>query len=134
MVELPPSDLLVTELKQLNNIKGKQVQHPTNGSKDLADAVVRTIWCIYTDCIRDAIHGNFMLPYGQKFSTLRSIASAFELMKQKQLMDGDLEGMNSPLWSHDQSSIFGRGSFVRGNVRPNIETNPSSYSKKNGGF
>lgn len=39
-VRAPTSDLLVTELKQLQITKnGKNVDHPTSGSKDLADSV-----------------------------------------------------------------------------------------------
>jgi hypothetical protein len=119
MVDLPNSEVLLSEIKQLNVIKGNKIDHPSgNGSKDLADAVVRTIWCIYVDAIRDAVHGNFMLPMGQRFPTTRSIASMYDLMKE------DAQSM-SPHYGLFKSSqgqgVFGKSMIVQPNVIPNLE-------------
>lgn len=43
-VELPDHEVLKTELKQLEVIKGKKVDHPHKGSKDCADAVAGAVY------------------------------------------------------------------------------------------
>ena len=46
-VQLPKLDILTRELKELRMIKGKKVDHPTNGSKDVSDAVAGALFsCI----------------------------------------------------------------------------------------
>lgn len=124
MIEFPKNDDLVTELRQLNLVRGSKIDHPVSGSKDIADAVCRVAYCIYEDCIRDAIQGNYILPLKSKLPTIRSIASAYEYIQQDQTqfgMDGTSEifggeggGVSG---AHD---LFGNGYIVQPNVVPNI--------------
>lgn len=120
MVDLPDNEVLLTELRQLNVIKNKKIDHAEGSSKDIADAVCRTVWCIYLDSIRDAVHGKFMLPMGQQMATLRSVADALELVKN------DLRnemGAGYGIFGSAQSSgkgIFGKSMIVQPNVVPNI--------------
>lgn len=101
MVEIPKNDRLILELRQLNNIKNRKVDHPNGGSKDIADAVVRTVHCIYEDSLKDAIQGRFMLPITQQLPTQRSIITAYNAMVQ-----GDMYGYN----------VFDSAPFAGGNV------------------
>lgn len=118
MIDLPNDDKLLTELRQLSIIKNKKVEHPPEGSKDKADAVVRVAWCVYLDSIRDAVHGKFMLPTGQQLSTVRSVATAFEIMKNDMRDELPNYGIFSPAGS--SKSVFGKSTIVQGNVIPNI--------------
>jgi len=124
MIEMPLHDLLMIELRQLNLIKGKKIDHPPNGSKDLADALCRVVWCVYVDSIRDAIHGKMMLPSGQHVPTVRSIATASEILRQ-QYMNAPYQYMYAksgvfPQATPGSSTVFGKGFFVRQNILPNI--------------
>jgi len=91
-----------------------------HNSKDLADAVVRVVWCVYIDSIRDSIHGNFMLPINQKFSTARSLTPNYSA--------GSLNMMDE-LYPHygvfgpakRGGSVFGKSAIiVESNVTPNF--------------
>ena len=126
MVDLPNSEKLITELKQLNRIQGARpkVEHPNSGSKDEADAVTRVVWCVYCDSIRDAIHGNFMLPMKESLPTLRSIAGAYEVQRQKMLYSGDTDMPHSTIWGNGSGKgVFGKQEFFvpkDGNVKSNV--------------
>ena len=48
-ISLPPNDLLVKELKQLELINGQKVDHPKKGSKDIADAVANAVYNCFND-------------------------------------------------------------------------------------
>jgi len=118
MIDLPNDDKLLTELRQISIIKNKKIDHPDSGSKDKADAVIRVVWCAYLDSIRDAVHGKFMLPIGQQLSTVRSVATAFEIIKND-MMDGNPNyGIFGSAGS--SKSVFGKSTIVQGNVVPNI--------------
>ena len=118
MIELPNDDKLLTELRQLSIIKNKKIDHSPESSKDKADAVVRVVWCAYLDGIRDAVHGKFMLPSGQQLPTIRSVATAFEIMRN----DASSENPNYGIFGSVSSSksVFGKSTIVQGNVIPNI--------------
>ena len=118
MVELPDSDKLLTELRQLSVIKNKKIDHAPDSSKDEADAVTRVAWCVYLDSIRDAVHGKFMLPTGQHLSTVRSVATAFEIMKNDAM--GDMPSYGIFGSASASKSVFGKSTIVQGNVIPNI--------------
>ena len=118
MVELPDSDKLLTELRQLSVIKNKKIDHAPDSSKDEADAVTRVAWCVYLDSIRDAVHGKFMLPGGQHLSTVRSVATAFEIMKNDAMGDMPSYGIFGSATA--SKSVFGKSTIVQGNVIPNI--------------
>jgi len=89
-----------------------------HNSKDLADAIIRVVWCVYLDSIRDAVHGKFMLPIGQQLSTVRSVATAFEIMKSDIRDEMPNYGIFAPAGS--SKSVFGKSTIVQGNVIPNI--------------
>lgn len=42
-IEIPPNDILIKELKELELINGQKVDHPKSGSKDIADAVANAV-------------------------------------------------------------------------------------------
>jgi hypothetical protein len=123
MVELPENDVLLNELRQLTVIKGKRIEHTGDGSKDLADAVCRVVWSVYVDSIRDAIHGNFMLPMAHKFPTTRSVASAFELMKNDQYNEYGIPHFGIFPGSGTSKGVFGKSMIVEPNVIPTIGEN-----------
>jgi len=125
MVDLPENEVLLNELRQLNVIKNKKIEHPEGGSKDLADAICRVCWVVYLDSIRDAVHGKFMLPVGQQMTTVRSVATAFELMKN------DMRNELGSQYGHgifgssvaSGKGVFGKSMIVQPNVIPNIGNN-----------
>ena len=89
-----------------------------HNSKDKADSVCRVVWCIYEDCIKDTIRGDFMLPQRHSFSSLRSLATAFEVIKNSEIGDA--------IWDQNPSgygggSVFGKDFIVRSNVVPNLK-------------
>jgi hypothetical protein len=117
-VEIPDHPDLVRELKQLTLIKGRKVDHPSNGSKDYADAICRVVWCCYNDYILDAIHGKHILPLRQQLPTLRSVASAHEmLMASGMSPDGVIWGQGN-----SGAGVFGETIIVRQNVIPNLKS------------
>lgn len=121
MIEIPKNEKLLRELRQLNNIKNKRVDHPPNGgSKDLADAVVRAVWKVYTDSIRDAVHGNIMLPSGQRFPTIRSIATANDIIRNQNVNNANPFPHYGVFGSGASGGVFGKETYVQPNVMPNI--------------
>ena len=52
---LPHNPLLVQELSRLELVKGKKVDHPPHGSKDLADAVCGAVF----NAFREGSYGGF---------------------------------------------------------------------------
>lgn len=58
LVEMPKSDLLITELRQLNLIRGTIIDKPNGGSKDAADAACRVVYSCYGDYIESALRGD----------------------------------------------------------------------------
>ncbi len=90
-----------------------------HNSKDLADAVVRVVWCVYLDSIRDAVHGKFMLPMMERFPTVRSVGSMYDTQRN--------EMHNSMYQSYGifgnsvgAKGIFGKSMIVEPNVIPTI--------------
>jgi hypothetical protein len=59
-----------------------------------------------------------MLPTGQQLSTVRSVATAFEIMKNDMRDELPNYGIFSPAGS--SKSVFGKSTIVQGNVIPNI--------------
>jgi len=121
MVELPKDNKLVMELRQLNNIKNKKVDHSSSdeaAGKDRADAVCRVTWCIYEDCIKDTIRGDFMLPQRHSFNSLRSLATAFEIIKNSEIGDAIWDQTPS---GYGGGSVFGKDFIVRTNVVSNLK-------------
>jgi len=118
-LELPKHEILLKELKQLTLIKGKKLDHPSSGSKDYSDAVCRVCWLCYEDYIMETVHGQHMLPYKQNLPTLRSVASAYEIMRQNDM------NPHGAIWNQSQSGqgVFGDTFIVRTNVIPNIKGN-----------
>ena len=45
-IEWPESEILPTELKSLELLKGQKVDHPKKGSKDVADATTNCVWTL----------------------------------------------------------------------------------------
>ena len=117
MVELPNNEILLNELRQLNLIKGIKVDHTKNSSKDIADAVVRVVWSCYLDSIRDAIHGNVMLPTAQKFPTVRSVAAAYEVMKEDMYSEYPHYGI---FGKSSGKGVFGKSTYIEPNITPNV--------------
>jgi intein/homing endonuclease len=91
-----------------------------HNSKDLADAVVRCVWCIYNECIKDTVHGDFLKPTGQYFATTRSIAE-MSRRTMAQALDGS-SGIFENNFSGNTSanSLFGKGMMVKSNVISNL--------------
>ena len=122
MVELPYNETLLMELRQLNVIKNKKIEHPGEGSKDMADAIVRVIYSVYMDSIRDTVHGQFMLPKVERLNTIRSVATAYEIMKQDMMQEASYHygifGVPG-----NKKSVFGKSMIVQSNVIPNIGDN-----------
>lgn len=89
-----------------------------HNSKDYADAVCRVAWCCYEDYILDTVQGQHILPLRQQLPTLRSVASAHEMLMASELGPGGV------IW--DQMSggagIFGETVIVRQNVMPTIKS------------
>ena len=56
---LPNHPLLLQELRQLEFIKGKKVDHPPRGSKDVADAVAGAVYNVHTT----AMSGEFTFTF-----------------------------------------------------------------------
>jgi hypothetical protein len=117
MVELPVDEDLVQELRTLNVIKGKRIDHPISGSKDRADALVRVVFKVYEASVKDAIQGTDMLPKAAFFPTVRSMQGPeFNLMSY----GGSLAGSGGGIWGN--SGVFGnRDTFVQCNVLPNLD-------------
>jgi len=120
-VILPDHADLVRELKQLTLIRGRKVDHPSGalGSKDYADAVCRVVWCCYEDYILDTIHGKHILPLKQQLPTLRSVASAHEMMMASEM------NPQGTIWEGlvgGGAGVFGETTIVRQNVIPNVKS------------
>jgi hypothetical protein len=117
MVEFPPNDKLIHELRTLNLIKGRKIDHNENSSKDLADAFIRVIFKVYESSIKDSIQGTDMLPKGAMFLSARNLSGPeFNLMSY----GGSMAGSGGGLWGN--SSVFGnRDTIVSGNVTPSLD-------------
>ena len=89
-----------------------------HNSKDYADAVCRVIWLCYEDYILDTIHGNHILPLKQNLPTLRSIASAHEMINSAEVEP------QGAIWdqAHSGAGVFGETFIVRQNIMPNIKS------------
>jgi hypothetical protein len=88
-----------------------------HNSKDKADSVCRIVWMIYEDCIKDTMRGDIMLPKRQNFNSLRSLASAYEVIKNSEI--GDSIWDSNP--SGPGSGVFGKDFIVRPNVVSNLK-------------
>lgn len=93
-----------------------------HNSKDLADAVVRVVWCVYLDSIRDAVHGNFMLPTVERFPTVRSVASVYD-MKRHDMQSSMYQSFGIFGNSVGNKGVFGKSMIVEPNVVPNLGGN-----------
>lgn len=51
----PWTPLALSELSKVQLIKGRKIDHPTNGSKDIADCVAAVCWNLATRIVRDSI-------------------------------------------------------------------------------
>ena len=105
----------------MNLIKNVRIDHSYGQSKDSSDAVVRVVYKLYTAYIKDAYQGNYMMPQGQRFPTIRSIASEYDMLNSEMQNGGgrSVFGGNFGGGSGSSSSIFD-GNIVRPNVVPNI--------------
>ena len=113
MVEFPRDEKLIQELRTLNLIKGKKIDHNENNTKDRSDAFIRVIFKVYTDSIKDAITGTDMMPKAAFYPTVRSMQGPeYNLMSYGgNLVGGGMGG-----------NIFGsRDTYVQGNVLPNLD-------------
>jgi hypothetical protein len=119
LIELPESDILVKELRQLNLIRGVKVDHPGAGSSDHSDAIARVVWEVYTNVIEKAIQGEIPGPRRHQMPTIRSVASMYEHMSGPMISPICDFATTSPA---TKSSIFGRGFMVEGNIKPNFLT------------
>jgi len=90
-----------------------------HNSKDLADAVVRVIWCVYLDSIRDAVHGKFILPTIEKFPTIRSVASSYDMLVNS-IQDGLSQHYGVFRKSKGGGGVFGKSTFIEPNVISNV--------------
>lgn len=54
-VALPNDPALITELRQLNLVRGTSVQKPAGGSKDAADAICRVVYACYGDYLESIL-------------------------------------------------------------------------------
>lgn len=121
LIDIPDNQLLNHELRTLECIKNKKVDHPPGMSKDLSDAVCRVAWCIYEDCIRDSIQGNFLMPLSQSLPTIRSVATAYEYFRNSQMNDIYYNNSSFGVFGDGASgNVFGKETVVRGNVMPNF--------------
>ena len=122
MIEIPNDNTLITELRQLNIVHSHagnpRVDHPVGGSKDFADSLVRTAFCIYNDSVMNAVNGNYMLPIVERFSTVRSAGSFFQENKQAIGAPAGQFGSSSNIWSQSKS-----GTIVRSNIMSSINSN-----------
>ena len=121
LIILPDDPTLIKEIRQLNLIKNVRIDHSYGQSKDSSDAVVRVVYKLYTAYIKDAYQGNYMMPQGQRFPTIRSIASEYDMLNSEMQNGGgrSVFGGNFGGGSGSSSSIFD-GNIVRPNVVPNI--------------
>jgi hypothetical protein len=124
MVELPKNDLLVSELRQLNVVKGSggnmKIDHPGDGSKDTADAVCRVVWQVYNDSIRRGIQSNFILPVTQRFTTVRDAGKYFQSVRM--LDEIPYGGALFGSVTTGSRDLFGQDFIVHENVMGNIPT------------
>jgi len=120
--QCPDYETLIHELKQLTLIKGKRLDHPPQGSKDYADAVCRVCWFCYEDYIRQTVHGQHILPHKISLPTIKSIASAYEVMQQAEHNPHGAIWGQAPLggMSISGEGVFGETIVVRKNVLPNL--------------
>ncbi|HRZ18954.1 MAG TPA: hypothetical protein P5136_02765 [Methanofastidiosum sp.] len=122
MIELPNNQKLVSELRQLNTVRGAggkyKVEHPPSGSKDLADAVCRVVWTVYNDSINQGMKDHFMLPQLERFSSVRSAGLYIQSLQMQRMIgqEATIFGSANP----GASEIFGKDFIVRGNVIPNV--------------
>jgi len=92
-----------------------------HNSKDYSDAVVRCAWSCYTDYITQTIHGTHMLPLKASLPTIRSVATAYEIMNQNRMNpQGALWESFGTNQSLSGSGVFGDTIIVMPNVMPNI--------------
>ena len=116
-VSLPRHERMLTEIRQLNKIKGKYVDHSSGSSKDYADAVCRVVYCIYEDYIKGAIDGDQMMGQTTEFPTIRSLDQAREVVNNSYA-----QPIDSPIWGlSGADDVFGKGTVVRTNVMANIK-------------
>ena len=117
MVEIPPDEKLLQELRTLNLIKGKKVEHNDQNFKDRSDALIRVIFRVYESSIKDSIQGTDMLPKGAMFLSARNMQGPeFNL----QSYGGSMAGSGGGLWGNN--SVFGnRDTIVQGNVNPSLD-------------
>ena len=116
-VSLPRNEKMLTEIRQLNKIKGKFIDHSNSGSKDYSDAVCRVVYCIYEDYIKGAIDGDQMMGQTTEFPTIRSLDQAREMVNNSYA-----QPIDSPIWGlSGAEDVFGKGVVVRTNVMANIK-------------
>lgn len=94
-----------------------------HNSKDAADAVCRVCYKIYETYVKAAYHGQFMTPMAQRFPTMRSVATMYD-MRNADLMNPAGNPVFGGNWGGNsisrQTSIF-EGTIVRPNVVPNVD-------------
>lgn len=103
IVEIPNSDMLVSEMRQLNLIRGKTVDHSQGNYKDMSDAVCRVVYSCYNDYLEAAANGEPMLGQTIHMPTIKSVADMYS--QQHSEMVSALNG------SAGASDIFGDKSF-----------------------
>jgi len=110
-IVIPDNPKLVKELKQLELIKNQKVDHPPDGSKDLADALCRVVWCLQNKIISDAA-----LAYSTK-------GMAVHLPTRRTLLDPlDTIGYDDVGPFTDYSNVFGsKPTFVHTNIISNLD-------------
>jgi hypothetical protein len=115
MVELPIDTGVIQELRTLNLIKNKTIDHPVSGKKDKADALCRVVYKVYIDSIKDSITGTDMLPKNAFYPSIRGLQGPeYNLLSH----GGSLVGSGNIFGNN----VFGnRGTFVSSNVLPNLD-------------
>jgi len=111
-ITIPENSKLLKELKQLELIRNQKIDHPPDGSKDLADALCRAVWWLQNKVISESIAPSLPLGLGVSFPTSRTLLDPFA--------DFSSDSEYSPYGAFD--TIFSKKStFVHTNVTPNLD-------------
>ena len=119
-VDLPPHEMLLNELRQLNLIRGTKIDHLPGNAKDCADACARVIWCAINDYIERAATGEGMLPKSVYMPTVRSLSEDYRTEMSRMVYGGNPAMMGG-------NGIFGSKETY---IVPNVNSN-GFFGKKN---
>jgi hypothetical protein len=112
-VDIPQSDLLMTELRQLNLVRGTKIDKPPNGSKDAADAVCRVIYSCYGDYMESAINSEGDISKGRLVHA-PNVRDVYAILKKEDEMKQSMTFSSRNTGGYD---IFGSSdTYVQCNV------------------